>query len=236
VVLLIVAGLTIGTAPAASQSAAESIDIEDVLEETEVPTAVAPGEPFTVDATAIDERDDVAAVCWRFNEADACHDAAATYAFEEVGPHTATLIVTDEDGERSSATALIVTTTAPTAALDVPETVEAGTEFRLDAGDSTDDHGIERYEWDLNGDGTVDETTTSPTVTHAFETAGAHELTVTTVDAAEQRDTATATIDVAEDETVAGSLSGAAIGIVLMLIGSLSAVASGAFLLYRLRS
>lgn len=224
------------TSPATNQATAEPPDAEGPLEGAEVPTAVAPGEPFTVDATAIDERDDVAAVCWRFDEDDACHDAATTYTFEEVGSHTATLIVTGEDGERSSATALIVATTAPTATLDAPESVETGTEIRLDAGDSSDDHGIERYEWDLNGDGTVDETTTAPTVTHVFETAGAHELTVTTVDAADQRDTATATIDIAEDETVAGNLSGAAIGVVLMLIGSLSAVASGAFLLYRLRS
>ncbi len=224
------------TSPATSQATADPPGVEAPLEGAEVPTAVTPGEPFTVDATAIDERDDVTEVCWRFDEDDACHDAAATHTFEEVGSHTATLIVTDEDGERSATTHLIVATTAPTATLDAPESVETGTEFQLDAGDSTDDHGIERYEWDLTGDGTTDRTTTEPTVAHAFETAGTHELAVTTVDAAEQRDTATATIDVIEAETVAGSLGGASIGVVLILIGSLSAFAIGTVLLYRRRS
>lgn len=188
------------TSPAV-QETAESSDIEDDLENVQVPSAVAPGDSFTVDATAIRDRDDVVAVCWKFDESNTCHDAETTHSFEEAGSHTATLIATDDRGNRSSRTHRIVTTTAPTADLTAPESVKTGMEIQLDASDSTDDYAIESYEWDLDGDGTVDETTTSPKLAHTFE-KGTHEVTVTAIDKAGQSATATATVDATKDESV----------------------------------
>ncbi|WP_306061097.1 PKD domain-containing protein [Natronococcus wangiae] len=192
---------------------------------------MAPGESFTVDATAISERNDVANVCWKFDEKDTCHDVKTTHSFEEVGPHTATLIVIDDNGERSSRTALVPVTTPPTADLSAPDSAEAETEVQLDASDPTDDHGIESYEWDLNSDGTADETTTSPKLSYTFENAETHEVTVTAVDAAGQSDTASATIDVTEAEqssaaSADGFLGSTAIVGILLAIG---AVAIGTF-------
>lgn len=210
--------------PASSPAAVTGPTVDDDLDDAQVPDGVLPGDSFEVDATEIAERDDVADVCWKFDENDTCHDARTTHAFEEVGPHTATLIAVDESGERSSKTFLVVATTPPTAALSAPESAEAGTEVQLDAGDSSDDYEIESYEWDLNGDGTVDETTTSPELSHTFEESGSHEVTVTAVDAVGQSDTASATVAVTEVEQsqasiVGGLLNSAAVVGVVIAIG-----------------
>ncbi|WP_306060724.1 PKD domain-containing protein [Natronococcus wangiae] len=241
-VLLIVVGLTVGMGPAmalgdttspATQASA-SAAVEDDLKDAKVPTAVKPGESFTVDATEIAERDEVADVCWRFDENETCHDAETTHTFEEAGSHTATLIVTDDDGEQSSMTNLVIATTTPTADLSAPDSAEAETKIKLDASDSTDDHSIESYEWDLTGDGTADETTSEPELSHTFESAGTHEVSVTTVNAAGQSDTASATIDVTKEQSSAtfvdGLIESSAIIGILLAIG---AVAIGTFLFTR---
>lgn len=182
--------------PATTASAAELVDETDA----DAPEAVGVGESFTVDATAISQRDGVADVCWTFDEESACHDAKTTRTFEDAGPHTATLFVTDENGERDSHTTLIYASTPPDAALAASGQVDAGATIELDASGSTDDDAIDSYEWDLTGDGAVDETTTDPVLEHAFDDEGQHDVTVTVVDAAGQRDAATATVDVAENE------------------------------------
>lgn len=235
-VLLLTVGLTVGigpamamsdTAPPPSKIAAESSDVKHALEDAQVPTGVDPGDQFTVDATAISARDDVTDVCWKFDENDTCHDAKATHTFETAGPHTATLIVIDDNGERSSKTYLVTATTAPTATLSASKSVNVGTTVQLDANDSTDDFGIESYEWDLDGDGTVDKTTTTPTLSHTFESAGTYEVTVTAIDEARRSDTASATITVANPRQsgagiVDGITSNTAIPVVLVAIGAIS--------------
>ncbi|ELY66190.1 PKD domain-containing protein [Natronococcus jeotgali] len=204
-VLALVAVLTIGAAPAAAvgdtaSTQASAASLEDDLESASVPTAVGPNESFTADASALADRDDVAEVCWRFDENGTCHDAETTHTFEEEGPHTATLIVTDENDERRAVTNLVTVTSAPVAHLTAPASTQVDATVGLNASDSIDDQCVETYEWDLTGDGEVDETTESPELEHAFEEAGAHEVTVTTVDAAGQSDTASATVEVAEPE------------------------------------
>lgn len=235
-ILLIAVGLTVAIAPASADTAsAQESALEEALEATEVPAGVEPDESFTVDASDLDDRDDVDEVCWQFNDDETCHDAETEHEFEDIGPHTATLAVTDDDGERTMATNRIVATAAPTAALETPDSIESGSEITLDAGDSSDDHDIVRYEWDLTGDGEVDETTTSPELTSDFESDGAHDVTVTAVDAAGQTDTASETVEVSDSSSLFGG-NAMSFAVVAITMSALLLTTAGAFVLSRRNS
>jgi lysophospholipase L1-like esterase len=57
----------------------------------------------------------------------------------------------------------------PLALIDQPAVIQLGQEVTLDAGGSYSPHGqLLSFEWDFQGDGVWDETTTTPSVTHLF--------------------------------------------------------------------
>ncbi|MEF8784987.1 MAG: PKD domain-containing protein, partial [Haloarculaceae archaeon] len=62
--------------------------------------------------------------------------------------------------------------TSPTASLSVNNTnPTVGESVAFDASNSTDNEGITEYRWDFDGDGTVDDTTSSATIKHAYASA-----------------------------------------------------------------
>jgi PKD repeat protein len=87
---------------------------------------------------------------------------------------------------------------APSAVLDyAPSNPTAGESVSFDASGSTDaDGAIATYEWDFDGDGTVDATTADPRVTHAYAATGEYDATVTVSDGAGATDAATRTVAV----------------------------------------
>jgi PGF-pre-PGF domain-containing protein/PGF-CTERM protein len=91
-------------------------------------------------------------------------------------------------------------TTSPTADLTAPDTVEEGEQFTFDASGSNDDEGIVSYEWDFDGDGVTDATTTSATIDHNYSQNGTYDATVTVYDDAGNNDTATETVTVVEPD------------------------------------
>lgn len=87
---------------------------------------------------------------------------------EELG-----VLVTDEDGNQADDRVELHAIEAPTAAVSVNEfTLAKGEEVRVDASPSDAGGDIVAYEWDLMGDGTIDETTDESAVTFAPETLG----------------------------------------------------------------
>ncbi|MCU4801647.1 PKD domain-containing protein [Halobacteria archaeon HArc-gm2] len=89
--------------------------------------------------------------------------------------------------------------TAPEANADVsPTTVAPGEDVTFDASESTDDLGVEGYEWDF-GDGS--EPVTGETVTHAYAENGSYEATLTVTDGANNTDTATVPVTVEAQDT-----------------------------------
>lgn len=79
-----------------------------------------------------------------------------------------------------------------------PETPKMGDQVCFNASESHDPDGkIVRYEWDFDGDGTFDETTTEPKVCRVFELAGNFNVTlrVTDDDGATAEFTATVTVN-----------------------------------------
>lgn len=82
--------------------------------------------------------------------------------------------------------------TPPRAALAVNVTnVSIGRPVTLSASGATDDTGIVRYQWDLDGDGVVEENTTTPTVTTSYRDTGRVQPRVAVVDRAGNADSAT---------------------------------------------
>jgi PKD repeat protein len=114
------------------------------------------------------------------------------------------------EGETVIATLILETTDQndpPTAAFSFsPTSPMTGETVTFDASESTDSDGsIVEYRWDFDGDGSVDATTQSASITHAFSTAGDHavELTVVDDDGATDSTTKTVTVEAADDGDVA---------------------------------
>lgn len=78
-----------------------------------------------------------------------------------------------------------------------PEEPNINTMTTLDASTSqADGRRIERYEWDLNDDGTFEIQAESPSVTHLFDNSGPHAVTLRITDDQDRTATTTRTVDV----------------------------------------
>jgi subtilisin-like proprotein convertase family protein len=106
--------------------------------------------------------------------------------FATPGGHTIKLRVTDGDGaQRTATTTLSVIATTPPSPTFVatPNPVVAGQSVTFDAGGSTDDGTIVRYEWDLDGNGSYEtDGAASPLVTRSFPNATVMSIGVRATD------------------------------------------------------
>lgn len=98
----------------------------------------------------------------------------APTSFGDTGTKTVTLRVTDNHGAARTGTVSVRVNERPTAAFtSTPLSPVAGSPATLDGSASTDDTGIAKYEWDLDGDGTFEtDTRTTPTTPATFTTPG----------------------------------------------------------------
>jgi subtilisin-like proprotein convertase family protein len=106
--------------------------------------------------------------------------------FATPGSHTIKLRVTDGDGAQRTATTTlnVVATTPPSPAfVATPNPVVAGQTVTFDAGGSTDDGTIVRYEWDLDGNGSYEtDGGASPLVSRSFPNATVMSIGVRATD------------------------------------------------------
>lgn len=106
--------------------------------------------------------------------------------FATPGSHTVKLRVTDADGATRtvSKTINVIATTPPSPAfVATPNPVVAGQPVTFDAGGSTDDGSIVRYEWDLDGNGSFEtDGGASPLVTRSFPNATVMSIGVRATD------------------------------------------------------
>lgn len=120
----------------------------------------------------------------------------------------------------------------PTPALDADATtVDVGESVTLTAENATDVYGIDGYQWDLYGNGTIDDE--GETVTAVYDEPGEYEATVDVVDRRGERATSNQTITV---EPAAGEGSGSDGGDAVPGFGVAAAIAGlgGAAVLRRL--
>lgn len=126
---------------------------------------------------------------------------AMDHVYDTPGPYSIWLVVVDDDGATDWTDSGITITVnepppvnqSPTAALTASPTSGTGSvNVTLDASASHDPDGtIIKYEWDFEGDGTYNTTTTTPVITHAYG-VGTYTPRVRVTDDDGAMDTATA--------------------------------------------
>ena len=170
----------------------------------DVPAGVEVNETFTADGS--NSSGDIESYEWTFGDGTTATGASVDHAYGESGTYEVTLTVTDSAGNEDTDTATVEVVegsedAGPSAHLDAsPTSASVGETVAFDASGSSDDDGIDSYEWDFDGDGTVDRTTESATTEKSYGSAGEYETTVTVVDTAGQTDTAKRTVTVEEDD------------------------------------
>lgn len=176
---------------------------DPTIESTEIPDEVSVTGDVSVSANATDPS--ALTYTWRFSgggNATEKHGRAVTHSFDELGTATVELVVEDAAGRTSTTSAEIAVTGTPSPALSAdPADAETGETVTLDAGNSTDDGTIARYEWDVDGDGQFERnTTTNASIETTYDSAGSYDATVRVVDGDGSAANATATVDVESSE------------------------------------
>nr|WP_280140973.1 PKD domain-containing protein [Haloferax larsenii] len=137
---------------------------------------------------------DVDSLQWNFGDGNSTTGENVSHTYAQPGTYTVTLTATDAAGNSDTDT-LVVTvndTTAPVAGAGSNQTVDEDTVVQFNASNSTDNVGVDSYEWDF-GDGS---NATGENVSHTYAQPGTYTATVETTDAAGHNDTDTLVVTV----------------------------------------
>ncbi len=150
------------------------------------------GDPITFQDESADFDSEIVAWEWRFGDGATATGPVVVHTYSTDGEYVVSLRVEDANGEVATQTeSLRVASRLPTVAFKVdPPSPNEGQVVTFDASDSFDSDGeITSYEWDFDGDGTIDDTTQEPTIQHMYETGGSYTPQLCVVDDKDQRAT-----------------------------------------------
>ena len=143
------------------------------------PVSPSTGDPVTFTSSSSDPDNQAVSLAWDLNNDGKFDDGTgqtASRSFPKAGTYTVRLQVTDSDGLSSVATkAITVGGRPPVAAFTVsPQSVETGQPASFDASGSSDPDGtVQRYQWDLDGNGSYEtDTGTNPQTSRFYADAG----------------------------------------------------------------
>lgn len=123
------------------------------------------------------------------------------YTFRAEGEYRITLeLVADPSGNRGLYFAdrtVVHDVTSPQARMSSPASTTLGQTVAFDASESTDNQGVQAYEWRIDGNVTG----TNETFEHAFDDSGSHEVALTVTDERGNTDTAVRSIEVLDVST-----------------------------------
>lgn len=156
-----------------------------------------PVELSGVESTDVDG--DIVEYGWGI-DGESVEGAVVETTFEAAGAYEVTLFVVDDDGASDTTGEVIevADNRPPSADLAVePAEPTVGDQVSLEADGSSDPEGaIEEYRWDVDGDDSVEYTTTGPETTITVESAGERRVAVTVVDDRDATATAAVTVPV----------------------------------------
>ena len=119
------------------------------------------------------------------------HPYEANVTFESDGEFDVLVgTMVDESGVQSRynvVETILVDRTPPSATIGAPASTDVGDTVSLSAERSTDEYGIDRYRWSIDGNATAAGATTE----HTFQTPGYHEVTLTVWDRRNNSDSTT---------------------------------------------
>jgi len=155
------------------------------------------------------------------NEDEDTENPINTYT--NIGEYTIHLEVTDNDGATGSDTTTVIVHQKPTADInDIgnPTIVLNGESFTLSASNSQPDSGasggpvdfIAEYRWDFESDGTVDVTTSVPTVSYTYTSDGVKTVELSVLDSSGEESTNTDTFSITVHQAVTADSGGPYIG------------------------
>jgi PKD repeat protein len=150
---------------------------------TATPTSGLPPLSVSFDASAsTDPEGDALTYAWRFGDGTTATGATADKQYPE-GTYTADVTVTDTAGNKSTKSVKITAVNkSPTVSFKYsPPGAVPGEAITFDGSASTDPEGYPlSYAWNF-GDGTT-QTTTNPTITHAYANPGIYDINLTVTD------------------------------------------------------
>lgn len=191
------------TAEASTVVTVQAVNEPPTAEINYSPTEPAPGTVVTFEAAAGDPDGSITGYEWRVDGDIVSSRPATEYSFSEPGSHRVSLRVADDDGA-SVTVNTTVSVAAPTstpaelsATADwwyTPMTPRAGERVSLVA--EGEPNASLTYEWDVDGDGSVDRT--GVTVGYRFSKSGTYNVTLTVVGPTGARNTETRRVRVQE--------------------------------------
>lgn len=179
------------------------------------------GESLTLNASSSSDNVGIDNYEWDLDNGEIKIGKQITYTYDEAGSYTVKLTVEDEAGNNDTDIVEITVeenkdTTDPTADAGEDRTVDVGEEITLDASGSSDDEGIESYEWNL-GNG---ETETGKDISYSYSEEGTYtiELTVTDGNGNTDTDNIEITVESTDDGEDKSDSSDGTPGFTLMLL------------------
>lgn len=200
--------LTVTDGEGRTDTATRTVTVRDITPptaRTQSDTIVGEGATVSFDGSGSTDNGNIVSHEWDWTGDGRYEDSGvtATHRYADPGTYTATLRVTDGSGrtDTSRRTVTVADATVPTAVVGSNLTVGEGTAVDFDGSDSTDNVGIDSYEWDFGNGATA----TGSTTTFTYTSSGTYDVELTVTDGNGNRDTATRTITVLDGVDAPGS-------------------------------
>ena len=164
------------------------VDVTDPTSEAEVLTEVDQGTLVILDGSLSHDNIGVTEGSWEFTvggEPVLLQEIVTQFTFELAGEYELVLTVYDAVGNTGEATFVLRVRDIepPFCRVSMDRTVISGTRVSMDAGNTTDNVGVETYEWSITVGGKT-EHLTGRAVEHLFDTAGKYTVDLVATDAA----------------------------------------------------
>jgi PKD repeat protein len=161
------------------------------------------GDTVAYNAAGSSDDNGIASIQWDLDgdgsfETNTGTTQTASRSYGSIGNRSVKVKVTDIYGASATASVNVLIHRAPTAAFTAaPSPAFTGEQVTFDGSSSSDDEGVAKYEWDLDGDGTFEtNTAANPKATHTYAQAATVTVRLRVTDTRGVTDVSTRTLTV----------------------------------------